>query len=370
MKKYAERDKMLKKFFTIFLVLCTMSTTGCAFAMPVKKSPKTVRVLSLDGGGIKSIITLKILDYIETKTGKRTTELFDLISGTSSGGLMTLYFSIPDENDPTKSKYSAAEIIKLVENDAQTIFKPRPIARVVGKSTVQLFKPAYPKKNIETAMENRFKDLKLSDAPTNAMIVSFDTQVTTPFCFKTYDKKINHAFMKEAGMATSISPFYFDPILFKDIENREHTLIDGGLAAKNPAMYAYTEAKLLYPTSKILLVSLGAGYQQKERYSYKRMQGWGFVRFILPTIVFMLDGTANANGEYIEKLTAYDKDDSYIRIQPVYHKKYDNFNNEPDDVSQKNMENLNRIADQYIQDHRKELDELVKLINESAKESL
>ena len=100
------------------------------------------------------------------------------------------------------------------------------------------------------------------------------------------------------------------------------------------------------------------------------MQGWGFVRFILPTIVFMLDGTANANSEYIEKLTTYDKEDKYVRLQPVYHKKYDNFNNEPDDTSKDNLENLNRIADQYIQDHRKELDELVKLIEESEKESL
>ena len=357
------------KLFTIFLILCTFST-GYAFALPHPKSPKTVRILALDGGGIKSIITLKILDYIETKTGKRTTELFDLISGTSSGGLMSLYFSIPDENDPTKSKYSAAEIIKLVEEDAQTIFKPRPLSRVIGKRTVQLFKPAYPRKNIETAMENRFQDLKMSDAPGNALVISFDTQVTKPFCFKTYDKKVSHALMKDAGMATSISPFYFDPVLFKDNENREHTLIDGGLAAKNPSMYAYTEAKLLYPNAKILLVSLGAGYQQKERYSYNRMQGWGFVRFILPTIVFMLDGTANANSEYIEKLTTYDKDDKYVRLQPVYHKKYDKFNNEPDDTSKDNLENLNRIADQYIQDHRKELDELVKLIEESEKESL
>lgn len=341
-----------------------------AFALPQKKSQKTVRVLSLDGGGIKSIITLKILDYVETKTGKRTTELFDLISGTSSGGLVSLYFSIPDENNPSKSKYSAAEIIKLVEEDSQTIFKPRPLTRVVGQSTVQLFKPAYPLKNIDSAMKSRFKDLKLSDAPGNTLIISFDTQVTKPFCFKTYDKKVNSAFMREAGMATSISPFYFDPILYKDNENREHTLIDGGLAAKNPAMYAYTEAKLLYPNSKIMLVSLGAGYQQKERYSYNRMKGWGFVRFILPTIVFMLDGTANANAEYIEKLTSYDKDDSYIRLQPVYNKRYDKFNNRPDDASQKNMENLNRIADQYIQDHRKELDELVKMIQESQKESI
>ena len=58
------------KLFTIFLILCTFST-GYAFALPHPKSPKTVRILALDGGGIKSIITLKILDYIETKTGKK-----------------------------------------------------------------------------------------------------------------------------------------------------------------------------------------------------------------------------------------------------------------------------------------------------------
>jgi ATP-dependent Zn protease len=84
----------------------------------------------------------------------------------------------------------------------------------------------------------------------------------------------------------------------------------------------------------------------------------------------MLDGTSNANDEYMQKLTAQNKNDIYIRLQPVYNKVFDKFNNKPDDVTEDNLENLNKIADEYIQENKKELDNLVRILLESENASL
>ncbi len=365
--------KKINKLFSLFmatLMLLSLNANLAFAGTPSVKKPQTVRVLSLDGGGIKSIITLKILDYLEKNTGKRTTEMFDLIAGTSSGGLIALYFSIPDEKDPHKSKYSAEEVLDLVQKDAKVIFRRRLATRVLGQNIVQIAKPAYPQRNIIKATESRFHDMRLYDSKIKSLIISFDTQNTEPFCFRSYDDKVNFAFMKDVAIATSVAPFYFSPIQFQDGNNKERSLVDGGLVAKNPSVFAYTEAKLLYPNDNIFLLSLGAGYQQKERYRYDKMKGWGFAKFILPTIVFMLDGTSNANDEYMQKLTAQNKNDIYIRLQPVYNKVFDKFNNKPDDVTEDNLENLNKIADEYIQENKKELDNLVRILLESENASL
>ena len=72
-------------------------------------------ILSIDGGGIRGIIPAMILAEIERRTGRRIAEMFDLVAGTSTGGVLALGLTIPQDEKSTRPKYraSAAGLVSM-----------------------------------------------------------------------------------------------------------------------------------------------------------------------------------------------------------------------------------------------------------------
>ena len=66
------------------------------------------KILSIDGGGIRGIIPALILESLETKTGLPTAKFFDLVAGTSTGGILAMGLARPDDKDPSVPRYRAA----------------------------------------------------------------------------------------------------------------------------------------------------------------------------------------------------------------------------------------------------------------------
>src|ERR687894_1010021 len=81
---------------------------------------ETFKVLSIDGGGIRGIIPAMILAEIEDRTGKRIAEMFDLVAGTSTGGILALGLTKPGQGG--KAEYSAESLIELYETEGGRIF--------------------------------------------------------------------------------------------------------------------------------------------------------------------------------------------------------------------------------------------------------
>lgn len=340
-----------KKLLVTFLILI--------FLIPPCFASDKVRVLSLDGGGIKSLITLKVLAYIEQQTGKKTGEMFDYIAGTSSGGMLTLYLSMPSEKDPTKPRYSANEVIELLQYDSRQIFKAKTTAKFFSKPAVQLFRTPYQLETMYDMTNNRFKNYKMKEAITDIFVLTFDTESNMPVPFTSYEKNYNEANMSMVAAATSVAPFYFSPINYYDSKlKKNRTLIDGGLVAKNPSVFAYEEAKKRNPGRDVYLLSLGAGYQEKTDYNYDKLKNWGFLKYSLPTYTFMLDGVTNTNDIYMENIAKLDKDFHYCRFQPRLDKK-DGFDNKPDNTEQKNFQILLSIGDKYVESIKPDLDKAI-----------
>jgi len=346
----------LRKLFLVLIIVI--------FITPPCFAKDKVRVLSLDGGGIKSLITLKMLAYLEKETGKKTGEIFDYIAGTSSGGMLTLYLTMPEEHDCHKPKYSANEVITLFQEDSKLIFKAKPTAKCLTKPAVQLFSTPYDLKTMMGMTENRFTANRMRDAVTDAFVLTFDTETNMPVPFTSYDGNYNDAKMSTVAAATSVAPFYFSPINYYDKKlNRNRTLIDGGLVAKNPSVFAYEEAKKRHPGKDVMMLSLGAGYQEKLGYNYDKLKNWGFFKYSLPTYTFMLDGVTNTNDLYMDNLAKIDKNLKYCRFQPKLDKK-DGFDNRPDNIEQENFDILLGIGDRYVEAMKPELDKIVKELKE------
>lgn len=343
---------IFKRLFLVLLIVL--------FLAPPCLAKETAKVLSLDGGGIKSLITLKVLAYIEQKTGKKTAEIFDYIAGTSSGGMLTLYLTMPSENDPSVPRYSANEVIELFQYDSRQIFKEKTTAKFFSKPAVQLFNTPYQLKTMTDMGENRFKQYQMKDATSDVFVLTFDTETNMPVPFKSYDDNYNDAKMGMVAAATSVAPFYFSPITYYDKSiDKNRTLIDGGLVAKNPSVFAYEEARKRNKDKDIFLLSLGAGYQEKSDYTYDKLKNWGFLKYSLPTYTFMLDGVTNTNDLYMSTLSDLDPNYKYCRFQPKLNKK-DGFDNRPDNTDSKNLAILLKIGDDYVESIKPELDKMIK----------
>ena len=106
------------------------------------------KILSVDGGGIRGIIPAKILSELENldqlrhnNTNLRLTERFDLFAGTSTGGLLTSLYLLPDKEDKTKARYTAQEVFEFYKEFGPKIFRLTPLQII--KSGGGLFRSRY-----------------------------------------------------------------------------------------------------------------------------------------------------------------------------------------------------------------------------------
>ncbi|MEO1088356.1 MAG: patatin-like phospholipase family protein, partial [Acidobacteriota bacterium] len=80
----------------------------------------TRKILAIDGGGIRGLIPALVLEAMEEKTGRPVSEIFDLVAGTSTGGILALGLVRP--GDGGGPAYSAADLAELYERRGGQIF--------------------------------------------------------------------------------------------------------------------------------------------------------------------------------------------------------------------------------------------------------
>lgn len=306
-------------------------------------------ILSIDGGGIRGIIPALVLAEIEKATGKRSCELFDLIAGTSTGGILALGLSLADSKG--EARYSASDLAKLYEENGQKIF-PRSLWQTVV-SVGGITDEKYPHKGLEEVLLEYFGNEPMGGALTHVVVTSYDIQNRTPHFFKSWRKEWKTVEMRFVARATSAAPTYFEPALVT-VEGSPRALIDGGVFINNPGMSAYVEAKVLFPGEDILVVSLGTG-ELTRPIPHKEAINWGKVGWLRPLLDCMFDGSSDAVDYQLEKMLG---DDKYFRMQSRLEKALDDMDN----VTKGNIENLKRVAETLLVTHKKDLKRLCDIL--------
>jgi patatin-like phospholipase/acyl hydrolase len=255
------------------------------------------KVLSIDGGGIRGIIPAMILAEIEDRTGKSVAEMFDLIAGTSTGGILALGLAMP--GDGGKSKYKAEDLIEFYEKEGLRIFS-RPAGHRID-SLEGIAEERYPSEGIEQVLAEYFGEVRLKDALTRILITSYEIQLRIPFFFRSERAKDSADYdfpMTQVARATSAAPTYFEPAKVEAEDPVDYyALVDGGVFANNPAMCVYVEARRILEAedssdTDILVVSLGTG-QLTDRLRYEEAAGWGLLGWARPIIDVVFDGVSD-----------------------------------------------------------------------------
>jgi patatin-like phospholipase/acyl hydrolase len=332
-------------------------------------APKPIRILSLDGGGIRGIIPAMVLAEIERRTGRPACKLFDLIAGTSTGGIIALGVTTPGEQQPggeRQPRWSAKQLVDVYANDGPQIFH-RSLLRTI-ETVDGMLAEKYAVAGLEKVLGHYLGDAMLSQALTKVLITSYDIRSHEPFFFKSFQPIPRSASttgegapvrhdppapeqaaadypMHEVARATSAAPTYFKP---RDViatppgsSPPEYVLVDGGTFANNPAMCAYAEARRNFPDADVLIVSLGTG-RLTASISYDQAKHWGLLQWARPLLGVMMDGSSAAIDYQLDELLGRDED--HFRFQALLEGASDSL----DDTSPKNIAALRKVAEALI----------------------
>jgi patatin-like phospholipase/acyl hydrolase len=134
------------------------------------------KILSIDGGGIRGLIPALVLAEIETRTGKAVADCFDLIAGTSTGGILAL--GIARDDGSGRPRYAAKDLAGIYQTRGKEIF-----SRSLWKGAVSLGGLAdelYSHKGLDAVLDEYFGNEPLGAALTHTLIPSYDIQNRQP----------------------------------------------------------------------------------------------------------------------------------------------------------------------------------------------
>jgi uncharacterized protein len=310
--------------------------------------PEPVKVLSIDGGGIRGIIPATVLAEIERRTGRAVAELFDLIAGTSTGGLIALALAAPGEHG--RPRWRAADLVELYSREGPRIFSRSLRRRLL--SGFGLLDERYSDDGLEAALERYLGETRLSEALTPVLVSAYSLEKRSPFFFKTSrareDPRRDHP-MRAAGRATAAAPTYFEPEQLEDEDGEPVGLVDGGVCLNNPAMSAYAEARR-DGANDILVASLGTG-EQTRPIAFEKARGWGALEWARPLIDVMFDGMSDVVDYQLDHVLGSQR---YYRFQT----RLDRARDELDDASTRNLALLRREAAELISEAGPRIDKL------------
>jgi patatin-like phospholipase/acyl hydrolase len=244
------------------------------------------RILSIDGGGIRGIIPATLLRELERRLDRPAARLFDLIAGTSTGGILALGLTL--DNGQKEPRYSAAELRDLYLKHGREIFHRsfwRGVTSVGGITDEK-----YPQEPLERILERYLGEAQLGEALVPVLVSCYDIAGRQPIFFKSWQPQMKGVLARQVARATAAAPTYFEPALVR-VDGQPRPLIDGGVFATNPAMCAYAEARRLFPDEPLLLVSLGTGKLTRP-ITYEEACGWGQLEWAIPLLSIVFDGVS------------------------------------------------------------------------------
>ncbi|KAF7134966.1 hypothetical protein RHSIM_Rhsim08G0101700 [Rhododendron simsii] len=237
-----------------------------------------VTILSIDGGGIRGIIPGVVLSYLESQLQEldgadaRLADYFDVVSGTSTGGLIAAMVTAPNKDN-----------------------RPGPFARIIDIFKV-LTGPKYNGKYLHRLIKGILGDTKLHQSLTSLVIPTFDIRNLEPTIFSTFQVTSNpviDAPLADICISTSAAPTFLPAHYFTNTDQngnlKEFNLIDGGVAANDPALVALAEVNKemfkenpdFYPMKpldygRFLVISIGTGTRKNDhKYNARRAAKWG-----------------------------------------------------------------------------------------------
>jgi Patatin-like phospholipase len=349
--------------------------------VPPEGNPPTdrFRILAVDGGGIRGLISALVLGKLEsrikelTDEGARLSDYFHLFAGTSTGGIIALSLTAPGAG------IAAGDLSRLYLEEGPNIFS-RSLAHRLATMDGWTG-PKYSPDGLRTALADRLgKDARLKSALRDLAVTSYDMSGREPHFFKRWrarESPDRDALFVDAALATSAAPTYFP-----SHPHNGRALVDGGVLAMNPVIAGITEAlkrsgdqPANLSSDDLLVVSVGTG-SHETGYAQNDVASWGKLGWIKPDgddpplLGAVFGGSAEAADHWAHMLLNYPHggglpDAARVGRGPRFFRWQATLSRpvEMDDVSDETLhQTLPAAANELSADREAEIDEVAKRV--------
>lgn len=336
-------------------------------------------ILSIDGGGIRGLIPLRVLEALESRLVHRGLDLpmhrvFDMMAGTSTGGLIAAGLCAPRPGGNTgDTAATIGELRCFFEREARDIFRRSLGARLARTVTnpLGLFDETYDARPLEKLLKERFGWTSIASSFTRLVLTAYDIE-RRQAVFMTNGLEENGGrpddyYFWQAVRATTASPSYFEPARIENLtRKREEAMVGGDVVLNDPAMAAYVEAgKLGWDADEIVILSLGTGHAADRGFSYTDALGWGALGWMqpsrgVPLLSMLSDGQSQTASYQAHHLFKALPRVTYHRLEAALPAESE----DPDNARPGNIIALNGAADRVIRDNTVLLDNLADMLKD------
>jgi uncharacterized protein len=236
---------------------------------------RSFRILSIDGGGIRGVFPAAFLAELESRFlgGASIANHFDMIAGTSTGGIIALALA---------HGMTAREALNIYLERGERIFPPAAGLGNLSRILRWVFKPKHDQTALKEELLRIFADKVLDDAVSRLVIPSFEGRYGEPFLYKTPHhpdyQKDRHKKFAHVALDTTAAPSYYPGVV-----DDGFVMIDGGIWANNPVMNALVDALACFDIARedVCILSLGTGestFTVDERARNGGIKDWAFLR--------------------------------------------------------------------------------------------
>ncbi|MBD2345412.1 patatin-like phospholipase family protein [Anabaena subtropica] len=301
------------------------------------------KILSLDGGGIRGIITARILQEVERQIqqqqGKSLHEYFDLIVGTSTGSILTAGIA---------AKKNSHELVQLYREQGQQIFpleRKERYKKIPGclQPIIEAFSPPkYSHQGLTNVLKNVLGDRRIKDIESPIiLILAYDTLYRNTTFFTNChpdlgDRWYDECYLWEICTASASAPTFFPPYKLEPVDKEKYghwvfPHIDGGVAANNPALAALSLVMRLSQSSisstikqqynldgikleDISILSIGTG-QTGEPYQFEQVKNWRGIDWAQHLVNIFMEPTSEVSNTICRQIMGGFNSHRYLRLQ-------------------------------------------------------
>lgn len=295
---------------------------------------KMFSILSLDGGGIRGLIALVILEKMCEIGNCKVTDLFDLIGGVSIGGFLANALTVGNDNQP---QWSPTEIIKKFKSWSREIFQTTWYDQVrTGFGYIQA---KYSSENFKTLLQKEFSTATIGDSLVPTVCFMYDLSNKSPVAYTSWGHATAECW--DVILGTTAATSYFPPYTMACNGN---IYCDGGIVVNNPVEWLNILADDINRENEpMVIVSIGTG-----KYDSITMPKWSG---LLPWIsdIFNIMFNSSQQLQWFELThSSHNLKNDYIRWNPDL-----NENISLDDVSKIDL--IEKVAREWIDQHTEEI---------------
>lgn len=313
-------------FFSV-LIICTSALA----------TDRPFRILSIDGGGVRGIVPAVMLEQIEEQLQRPIHEVFDMVAGSSTGGIIALSLATGSLTAADEPNYTAEEVVDLYINNSVDIFSASWTHKL---STMGgLLGPKYETTGLRNMLEQKLGNTMLSQTLIPTLITGYHIEGESGVEFFSEDAKKypkdKDCLLTEVGLATAAAPIYFESVDVNYAWGTLKSVADGGIYKQNPALLAYLNAKKINQGRKIEVYSLGTGSYSSEELD-AQFKGRGLLQWLTRIMGHLTIGGTEADDTVLHRLLNEDGEENYFRLN--VHLSADH--SKMDDSSEENLKYL------------------------------